>query len=174
MLGALASAFVVAVLFGLVWLHVVLAQNQFRLDRLDNQVAAEESHYERSRLSVDQLEAPQRIVHEAEGKLGMVVPGTVVYLPPSPPPSATMTASVPASPTPSATQPANQPANRPANQSPSQSPQATSHPATQSPTPATGPSTSVPATPGGSNSSVPPAHPPTEWSSVKPLLVPHP
>ena len=77
--------FVVAVLFGLVGLHVMLAQNQFRLDRLTSQADAEQARYERLRLQVDQLESPQRIVATAQQKLGMVTPASVTYLTPSAP-----------------------------------------------------------------------------------------
>jgi cell division protein FtsL len=77
--------FVVAVLFGLVGLHVMLAQNQFRLDRLNGQAGAEQARYERLRLQVDQLESPQRIIATAQQKLGMVTPGSVTYLTPSAP-----------------------------------------------------------------------------------------
>jgi len=68
-----------------VGLHVMLAQNQFRLDRLNGQADAEQARYERLRLQVDQLESPQRIVATAEQKLGMVTPGSVRYLTPSGP-----------------------------------------------------------------------------------------
>ena len=77
--------FVMAVLFGLVGLHVMLAQNQFRLDRLTTQADAEQARYERLRLQVDQLESPQRIVATAQQKLGMVTPASVTYLTPSAP-----------------------------------------------------------------------------------------
>jgi cell division protein FtsL len=130
LIGALAGAFVVAVVFGLVWLHVMLAQNQFRLDSLDARVADEQSQYERSRLQVDQLESPQRIVDTAEGKLGMVTPTTVIYLRPSPPPTS---------------------------------------PAAAGPTT---PSATVPARPTTTVASSGQAL--TGWTSVKPLLVPHP
>jgi len=84
----LVSAVVVtAVVFGLVGLHVMLAQNQFRLDRLNAQAAAEQSRYERLRLQVDQLESPQRIVATAEQKLGMIQPPSITYLTPSAPPT---------------------------------------------------------------------------------------
>jgi cell division protein FtsL len=77
--------FVVAVLFGLVGLHVMLAQNQFRLDRLDGRADAEQARYERLRLQVDRLESPQRIVATAQQRLGMVTPGSVTYLTPAAP-----------------------------------------------------------------------------------------
>jgi hypothetical protein len=65
--------------------HVILAQNQFRLDRLNTEGASQEARYQRLRLQVDQLESPQRIVATAEGKLGMVAPAGVTYLTPSAP-----------------------------------------------------------------------------------------
>jgi cell division protein FtsL len=79
------ALFVIAVLFGLVGLHVMLAQNQFRLDRLNSQADAEQARYERLRLQVDQLESPQRIVATAEQKLAMMTPASVTYLTPSAP-----------------------------------------------------------------------------------------
>ena len=55
---AAAGVFVAAVVFGLVGVHVMLAQNQFRLDRLNAQAKAQEASYQRLRLQVDQLESP--------------------------------------------------------------------------------------------------------------------
>jgi len=89
----LAGCFVSAVLFGLVGVHVMLAQGQFRLDRLNARSAVEEARYQRLRLEVDQLEAPQRIVATAEGRLGMVSPAAVRYLTPA---SALISATPPA------------------------------------------------------------------------------
>jgi cell division protein FtsB len=90
------GTFVAAVVFGLVGVHVLLAQNQFTLDRLNARSAVEEARYQRLRLQVDQLESPQRIVATAEGRLGMVAPPAVKYLTPSrPPTSPTRSASVP-------------------------------------------------------------------------------
>jgi cell division protein FtsL len=79
------SAVMIMSVFGLVGMHVMLAQNQFRLDRLGTRAAAEQTSYERLRLQVDQLESPQRIVDTAKNKLGMVQPGPVTYLTPSAP-----------------------------------------------------------------------------------------
>jgi cell division protein FtsL len=70
-----------AVCLALVGLHVLIAENQFRLDNLQSQAATEQAQYEKLRLQVAQLEAPARIVSEAEGRLGMVQPATVTYLP---------------------------------------------------------------------------------------------
>ena len=82
-----AVAVVVAVAFGVVYLHVVMAQRQFALDRLDTQVSQAQSQYQRLRLQVAQLEAPSRIIATAEGKLGMREPASVTYLTPAGPSS---------------------------------------------------------------------------------------
>ncbi len=82
-------------LFAVVVAHVVLTQNQFRLDRLRQQVATETAKNERLRLEVAQAQSPARIVQMAEQRLGMVVPSTITYLepvspgtvPPAPPPT---------------------------------------------------------------------------------------
>jgi cell division protein FtsL len=79
------SALAVASAFGVVGMHVMLAQNQFVLDRLDTKAAEEQAQYEKLRLQVDQLESPQRIVAVAKDKLGMQQPGAVTYLTPSAP-----------------------------------------------------------------------------------------
>ncbi len=70
-----------AVCLALVALHVLIAENQFRLDQLQDRATADQVAYEKLRLQVAQLEAPARIVSEAEGKFGMVQPGSVTYLP---------------------------------------------------------------------------------------------
>jgi hypothetical protein len=70
------SVVVVAVLFALVSavvFHVMLAQNQLQLDRLNSQIALEQRDYEQQRLTVSELSAPQRIIQEAE-RLGLVLP----------------------------------------------------------------------------------------------------
>ena len=66
---------------GLVTLHVLIAENQFTLDRLTQTAASEQASYEKLRLQVAQLEAPARIVSESEGRLGFVQPGSVTYVP---------------------------------------------------------------------------------------------
>ena len=47
---------------GLVTFHVLIAENQFTLDRLTQTAATEQASYEKLRLQVAQLEAPARIV----------------------------------------------------------------------------------------------------------------
>ena len=78
-LGAVV-ALVVTIVFGLVYLHVMMAQRQFALDRLNTEVSHEQSQYQRLRLQVAELEAPSRIIATAEGKLGMIDPASVTYL----------------------------------------------------------------------------------------------
>ncbi|MGA3221955.1 MAG: hypothetical protein ABSE77_23305 [Acidimicrobiales bacterium] len=62
-------------------LHVLIAENQFRLDHLEQQAVVQQERYEKLRLQVAELEAPARIVSVAEGPLGMRQPGSVTYLP---------------------------------------------------------------------------------------------
>lgn len=81
--GAAAGA--VAIAFVLVYLHVVMAQRQFRLDSLSARVATQQASYSRLRLQVAQLESPQRIIATAEGTLGMRQPASVTYLSPASP-----------------------------------------------------------------------------------------
>jgi hypothetical protein len=74
--GRLGTVVVLAVLFALVSavvFHVVLAQNQLQLDRLNTQIGLEQRAYETHRLAVSQLSAPERIIQEAE-RLGLIVP----------------------------------------------------------------------------------------------------
>ncbi len=67
----------------LVYFHVVLAQRQFALDRLQSQVQQAQATYQQRRLEVAQLGSPQHIISMAEGQLGMVQPAKVTYLTPS-------------------------------------------------------------------------------------------
>lgn len=68
--------------FALVYLHVVLAQRQFRIDRINAQVTKAETSYQNLRLHVAELGSPQQIVSTAEGRLGMIQPQKVMYLTP--------------------------------------------------------------------------------------------
>ncbi len=82
-LAAATGAFVCCGLFGVVAFH-----------RLDSQVAAQQSQYDRLRLQIATLESPARIVAAAQERLGMVPPPSVRYLSPSAgaPPSPAKTA----------------------------------------------------------------------------------
>ncbi len=80
----LAAAVVVSALlclFGVVVFHVVLTQNQFRLDSLQNDALDRQARYDRLRLDVAELESPDRIVADAQ-RLGLVTPDKVTYLAP--------------------------------------------------------------------------------------------
>jgi cell division protein FtsL len=70
-------------LLGIVSLHVVLTQGQFRLDRLQARATEQQARYEQLRLQVAELESPERIVAVAQERLGMVSPGAVTYLAPT-------------------------------------------------------------------------------------------
>jgi cell division protein FtsL len=76
-------AVAVVVVFGLVYLHVVLAQRQFALDHMTAQVQQEQARYQSLRLEVAQIGSPQNIIATAEGQLGMVQPASVTYLTPA-------------------------------------------------------------------------------------------
>ena len=77
------AALATSVALGLVYMHVVLAQRQFRLDQLNAQVQKDQATYENLRLQVAELGSPQHIISTAEGKLGMIQPAQVTYLSPS-------------------------------------------------------------------------------------------
>jgi cell division protein FtsL len=70
----------VGTIFGAAIFHVLLIQSEFRLDQLNKEAAKEQARYEKLRLDVAQLSAPDRIVATAQQRLGMVVPPQVAYL----------------------------------------------------------------------------------------------
>jgi cell division protein FtsL len=70
-------------IFGVVVFHVVLTQNQFRLDSLQDQALERQADYDRLRLQVAELESPDRIVADAQQRLGMVPAPKVTYLAPT-------------------------------------------------------------------------------------------
>lgn len=69
-------------LFGVVVFHVLLTQNQFRLDKLQEQSLERQAEYDRLRLEVAELESPDRIIAAAHA-LGMITPPKVTYLAPT-------------------------------------------------------------------------------------------
>ena len=80
-LALLASAVLtVGTIFGAAIFHVILIQSEFRLDQINKEATKEEARYEKLRLDVAQLSAPDRIVATAQQRLGMVVPPQVAYL----------------------------------------------------------------------------------------------
>lgn len=70
-------------LFGVVGVHVMLAQGQADVQRLQSQVQEQEDRQQRLRMDVATLEAPTRVVATAKNELGMVAPPTVVSLTPA-------------------------------------------------------------------------------------------
>ena len=80
---AVAAAVIAALcLFGVVVFHVLLTQNQFRLDKLQEESIERQAEYDRLRLQVAELESPDRIIAAAQA-LGMVSPPKVTYLAPT-------------------------------------------------------------------------------------------
>jgi len=74
--GRSATLLVLFTLFALVSavvFHVVLAQHQLQLDRLNAQIAKEQRTYEQRRLTASLLASPPRVIQEAQ-RLGLVVP----------------------------------------------------------------------------------------------------
>jgi cell division protein FtsL len=72
--------------------HVVLAQSQLQLDRLDREISIARREYEQRRLEVSTLASPERITQEAQ-RLGLEQPpDPPAYLEvpgaPTPPPAA--------------------------------------------------------------------------------------
>jgi hypothetical protein len=81
-LAAAACAAICLGVFANVAFTAVTARTQFRLERLERQADEAEARYHRRRLEVATLEAPQRVVNEAQ-RLGMVQPEKVTYLTPT-------------------------------------------------------------------------------------------
>jgi cell division protein FtsL len=80
--GGVLALVTVLVLVTAVVFHVVLAQNQMELDRLNVQIAKEQRTYEQRRLVASQLASPQRVIQEAE-RLGLVqpsAPASILYV----------------------------------------------------------------------------------------------
>ena len=75
------SAFTL-ILFMAVAGHVLILQQQQRIDRLNLRSRQEQATYNQLRLKVDDLQAPSRIVERALG-LGLVQPGQVHWLTPA-------------------------------------------------------------------------------------------
>ena len=77
-------------LFGVIGVHVMLAQGQGEVARLSAEVEEHEAQQQRLRLQVAELESPNRVTGAARA-LGMVTPSTVVSLAPAslddPPPT---------------------------------------------------------------------------------------
>lgn len=77
------------VILGIAAAHAALVDGQLRLQALEVEVEEATDAYQRLRLQVAELEAPERIVAAAQERLGMVPPPGVTYLSPSGPMTAT-------------------------------------------------------------------------------------
>jgi len=85
--GVLAVVTIFALVTAVVF-HVVLAQNQMELDRLNGQIATAQRTYEQRRLATNLLASPQRVIQEAQ-RLGLVLPtepAQYLYVPDAPMP----------------------------------------------------------------------------------------
>jgi cell division protein FtsL len=84
--GMLLAVVTVFALVTAVVFHVVLAQHQMQLDRLNGQITKEQRVYEQRRLDTATLASPQNVIQQAE-RLGLVQPGvsaTTLYVPDAP------------------------------------------------------------------------------------------
>ncbi|MGH9307209.1 MAG: hypothetical protein ACRD0I_10085 [Acidimicrobiales bacterium] len=81
------GAMAIICLFGVVVAHVVITQNQFRLDHMTAQLSQAKATHDNLRLEAATLQAPARIVSTAQAH-GMVRPPTLTYLAPVSPPVA--------------------------------------------------------------------------------------
>ena len=79
--GVVLTLLLFAALFGVAVSHALLIEGQAELDRLDDQVAAEQDRYERLRLERAELDSPDRILDEA-AQMGMVPADDVTWLTP--------------------------------------------------------------------------------------------
>lgn len=80
-LGALGLCLLFVVLFATAAFHVMLVQNQQKIDRLNRRADTAQARYDHLRLEVDELQAPSRIVSSAR-KLGMVEADDATWLTP--------------------------------------------------------------------------------------------
>jgi len=88
--GVLLAIVTVFALVTAVVFHVVLAQNQMELDRINVQIAKEQRVYEQRRLTASLLASPPRVIQEAE-RLGLVLPpepAQYLFVPEAPMPKA--------------------------------------------------------------------------------------
>jgi cell division protein FtsL len=83
--GVVLTVSLFGALFGVAVSHAMLIESQMDLEQLDERASAEQARYERLRLDVAELESPDRIVREAQDRLGMVPADDVVWLTPDQP-----------------------------------------------------------------------------------------
>ncbi|MGZ4694954.1 MAG: septum formation initiator family protein, partial [Acidimicrobiales bacterium] len=82
-IGTLTAVALFVSVFGVVIFQTLIVQGQARLDNLNARAASEQERSRELHQQVADLEAPARIVEAARNRLGMVPPGSVVYLSPS-------------------------------------------------------------------------------------------
>ena len=80
----LATAVVFGLMVALVLLQAKMAQEQQRLDQIEQRTKQAQLSYDRLRVSVAILESPAAITRAAQTQLGMVPSGKVTYLSPTP------------------------------------------------------------------------------------------
>lgn len=83
--GVVLTVSLFGALFGVAVSHAMLIESQMDLEQLDERASSEQARYERLRLDVAQLESPDRIIREAQDRLGMVPADDVVWLTPDQP-----------------------------------------------------------------------------------------
>jgi cell division protein FtsB len=83
--GVVLTVSLFGALFGVAVSHAMIIESQMDLEQLDDRAATEQARYERLRLDVAELESPDRIVHEAQDRLGMVPADDTVWLTPDQP-----------------------------------------------------------------------------------------
>jgi cell division protein FtsL len=85
LIAAVAVTAVFGLMLGLVAFQAKIAQDQLRIDRMEQDLRAAEDRFQQLRLQVAELQAPGRVVAEAEG-LGLVRPDPdkIQYLAPPP------------------------------------------------------------------------------------------
>jgi cell division protein FtsL len=83
--GVVLTVSLFGALFGVAVSHAMLIESQMDLEQLDERAASEQARYERLRLDVAELESPDRVVREAQDRLGMVPADEVVWLTPDQP-----------------------------------------------------------------------------------------
>lgn len=76
------AALTIGLAFGVAASQVFVAQNQDHLDKLNTEARAAQARYEQLRFRVAELESPERVVTEAQNRLGMIEPAHVTYVTP--------------------------------------------------------------------------------------------
>lgn len=78
--GTVLFGLLLVAVLGVVVFQALLVQTQSRLDGLERDLVAEQRRADDLRLTVAELQSPERIAQAAEERLGMIEPGEVLYL----------------------------------------------------------------------------------------------